>query len=123
MRKPGYIVAGVLAAGFLVLGLVVFRRTLTPYVGIAEARAATSPVQVAGKVVEGSASYGASGALGFRLHDELGHELQVEYAKPKPAGFDDAESVVVAGVMEGELFRASQILVKCPSKYEGKVSQ
>jgi len=121
--KPGHVVAAVLAAGFLLLGLFVFRQTLTPYVGIEEARLTATPVQVAGKVVAGSVSYSDSGALQFRIHDGKSHELAVEYPKPKPAGFEDADSVVVAGAMQGEVFRATQLLVKCPSKYEGKVSE
>jgi len=42
---------------------------------------------------------------------------QVVYPNPKPANFEDAEQVVVNGRMEGDVFVAEHILVKCPSKY------
>ena len=43
--------------------------------------------------------------------------MRVVYNNPKPANFEDAESVVVEGKMNGDVFEAEYILVKCPSKY------
>ena len=65
----------------------------------------------------------------FWMRDEIGGINQVVYANPKPANFEDAERVVVDGQMEGDVFVAEHILVKCPSKYndarelEGEVEQ
>lgn len=53
----------------------------------------------------------------FTMEDEEGTLRTVTYANPKPASFEDAEQVVVEGRMEGDVFRAEHILVKCPSKY------
>ena len=53
----------------------------------------------------------------FVMADEDGLERRVEYADPKPANFEDAETVVVEGRMAGDAFAAEHILVKCPSKY------
>ena len=53
----------------------------------------------------------------FWMRDEIGGINQVIYANPKPANFEDAEKVVVDGQMEGDVFVAEHILVKCPSKY------
>lgn len=53
----------------------------------------------------------------FYMADEAGSIRLVEYANPKPANFEDAEQIVVEGAMDGEVFRAEHILVKCPSKY------
>ena len=53
----------------------------------------------------------------FYMADEQGAVRQVVYANPKPANFEDAEQVVVDGHMDGEVFVAENILVKCPSKY------
>ncbi|HYE96275.1 MAG TPA: cytochrome c maturation protein CcmE [Rubricoccaceae bacterium] len=53
----------------------------------------------------------------FYMRDEMGVVRQVVYANPKPANFEDAERVVVDGQMEGDVFVAEHILVKCPSKY------
>ncbi|MEM7787968.1 MAG: cytochrome c maturation protein CcmE [Bacteroidota bacterium] len=53
----------------------------------------------------------------FTMADEDGTVRQVVYADPKPASFEDAEQVVVEGRMDGDVFQAEHILVKCPSKY------
>ncbi|MEL7363321.1 MAG: cytochrome c maturation protein CcmE, partial [Bacteroidota bacterium] len=53
----------------------------------------------------------------FFMTDEIGAMRRVVYFNPKPANFEDAERVVVEGRMDGEVFVAEKILVKCPSKY------
>lgn len=59
----------------------------------------------------------AGNRFSFWMEDEEGTRRQVVYPDPKPANFEDAEQVVVNGRMEGEVFVADHILVKCPSKY------
>ncbi len=59
----------------------------------------------------------SSNEFSFWMRDEIGGVHQVVYANPKPANFEDAERVVVDGQMQGEVFVAEHILVKCPSKY------
>ena len=53
----------------------------------------------------------------FYIKDENGQERKVELNDTKPQDFDKAERVVVIGNMKGEVFKANQILMKCPSKY------
>ena len=53
----------------------------------------------------------------FMMKDSQGSVMQVVYYNPKPANFEDAESVVVEGRIKGDVFEAEHILVKCPSKY------
>ena len=53
----------------------------------------------------------------FTMADEDGVERRGGYPDHKPASFEDAETVVVQGRMEGDVFQAEHILVKCPSKY------
>ena len=43
---------------------------------------------------------------------------KVVLSRPKPQDFERAESIVVTGKMRGEEFVASEILMKCPSKYK-----
>jgi cytochrome c-type biogenesis protein CcmE len=59
----------------------------------------------------------AANRFSFWMEDEEGTARQVVYPNPKPANFEDAEQVVVNGRMEGDVFVADHILVKCPSKY------
>lgn len=53
----------------------------------------------------------------FHMRDEQGNIRRVQYPKPKPANFEEAEQVVVEGYANGDVFVAESILVKCPSKY------
>lgn len=53
----------------------------------------------------------------FFLVDRDGVEKQVLFNGTKPQDFERSEQVVVTGRMEGEVFRAGKILMKCPSKY------
>ena len=53
----------------------------------------------------------------FFLVDSKGDESKVIYKGTKPDGFDQSEKVVVAGSYKSGYFLATQILMKCPSKY------
>ncbi|HLE57489.1 MAG TPA: cytochrome c maturation protein CcmE [Rhodothermia bacterium] len=59
----------------------------------------------------------ASNTFSFLMKDDKGSVRKVLYNNPKPPNFEDAETVVVEGSMDGDVFRAEHILVKCPSKY------
>jgi cytochrome c-type biogenesis protein CcmE len=56
----------------------------------------------------------------FYMRDEKGLVKQVVYRGTKPQDFEKSEQVVVMGCMEGETFKASSLLLKCPSKYNNK---
>jgi cytochrome c-type biogenesis protein CcmE len=53
------------------------------------------------------------------MADTTGNEVKVMYNGSKPQDFEKAEKIVVVGKMEGPEFHASQVLMKCPSKYNG----
>ncbi len=57
--------------------------------------------------------------FGFYMADTTGNEVKVMYNGSKPQDFEKAEKIVVVGKMEGQEFHASQVLMKCPSKYNG----
>ncbi len=57
-------------------------------------------------------------SFSFSLVDEQGKTQRVEYNEPMPQDFIKSEKVVVIGRYEGEVFKASKILLKCPSKYQ-----
>jgi cytochrome c-type biogenesis protein CcmE len=56
----------------------------------------------------------------FFLLDNEGEERKVILNKSKPQDFDRSEQIVIIGKAgnDGETFIASDILLKCPSKYE-----
>lgn len=57
-------------------------------------------------------------SFSFVMVDDNGKEQTVTYNEPMPADFTKSEKVVVIGSYAGESFRASKILLKCPSKYQ-----
>lgn len=54
----------------------------------------------------------------FYMQDKKGTSKKVLLNKPKPQDFERSESLVVTGKLVGEEFIASEILMKCPSKYK-----
>lgn len=54
----------------------------------------------------------------FFMKDADGVEKKVVLQKPKPQDFEMSEQIVVTGALEGDTFVASEILMKCPSKYK-----
>jgi cytochrome c-type biogenesis protein CcmE len=57
----------------------------------------------------------------FMLVDNKGVEKQVILHKSVPQDIQKSEQIVLIGKMKGDAFEASEILMKCPSKYnDGK---
>lgn len=119
--KPKYVFGIVLLAAFIVFGAISFKKSLTPYVTFAEAMKARGSVQVIGQLVKEKTAYDTTAqVLRFTLADDHGHTLPVTYHGIKPGNFEQAISIVAIGRCEGEAFDADQLLVKCPSKYQGE---
>jgi cytochrome c-type biogenesis protein CcmE len=57
--------------------------------------------------------------FGFNLVDNNGVEVKVLYNGAKPQDFERSEQIVVIGKMDEGSFHCKQILMKCPSKYNG----
>lgn len=55
--------------------------------------------------------------VSFYMTDNKGRECKVLLLKSKPQDFEKSEQIVVIGNMAGGSFIASDILMKCPSKY------
>mgnify|MGYP000060357545 CR=1 FL=1 len=53
----------------------------------------------------------------FYMVDNKGMECKVVLHKNKPQDFERSEQIVLIGQMQGLEFQASDILMKCPSKY------
>ena len=106
------------------IGVTSFKKTITPYISFAEARKASGLVQVHGVladkkyVIQPDHQY-----LSFRLKDENGEVLPVEYKGVIPGNFDQATSVVAIGRYDNGTFAAEQLLVKCPSKYQAEADK
>jgi len=119
-RRIWYAVGGVLVVAFLAYGTTSFKSNLTPYVSFEEATSTERKVQVAGGLLENSTEYiDESQQLSFTLVEEGGDSMHVLYEGVKPGNFEEAIQIVAIGNYEDGTFHAEQLLVKCPSKYQG----
>jgi len=122
-RSSTYFIGIVVILAFLGLGYGEWKKTLTTYVSFDEARVSKVPVQVKGELLKYRTRFDEkSGDLVFYLRDKSGREMKVTYAGSKPGNFDQASHVVAVGKYENGAFRATRLLVKCPSKYQDQVS-
>lgn len=101
-----------------------FNDNATPYVSIQEASEKTSNVQVKG-TLDRSKPYGMEqdGNFHFFLIDDEGKEAEVVYHGLKPDDFDQSVHIVAIGKYENGVIESNKLLIKCPSKYEGKKPQ
>ncbi len=54
----------------------------------------------------------------FIMKDSENEERKVVLLSAKPQDFERSESIVLTGKMDGDTFLASDMLMKCPSKYK-----
>lgn len=122
-RNHLYIAGAILILAFAGFALASFKESLTPYVSYEQARSVDRVVQVAGALDQGSSAYDSeSQSLLFTLREETsGETLRVRYHGVKPGNFEDAVSIVAIGRYDeaASEFQANDLLVKCPSKYQG----
>lgn len=111
------ILAATLAMGFVVMAFVA---SASPYGTVADARqGGRDRLHVAGDVVEGSLKRDLQNQqLLLTLKDEKGETMQVFHTGEMPSNLAEVKKVVVVGKMEEGKFHSTQMLVKCPSKYE-----
>jgi cytochrome c-type biogenesis protein CcmE len=109
----------VLMGGFAALLFMNFGEQVGGYMNFTQAVETGSRAHVVGEwVKEQHYQYDpGENQFSFMMKDSEGSMKRVIYKNPKPANFEDAESVVVEGKMNGDVFEAEYILVKCPSKY------
>ena len=120
--KPKYIAGMVLGAALVGVAIYFAVSNQQIYVLFATANETGGQVQVRGTwVKEKGAEYDPDKNLfRFTLKDEAGGEMEVHYHDAKPNNFELAEEIVVGGKVENDIFAASSVLTKCPSKYEAE---
>ena len=78
-------------------------------------------VQVLGTVVNGTLIRGIDGVVRFDITDGK-QAVGVVYTGTAVQNLEENKEVAVQGVLKSATMEASQILVKCPSKYEEETS-
>nr|CAA9225332.1 Cytochrome c-type biogenesis protein CcmE, heme chaperone [uncultured Armatimonadetes bacterium] len=117
--KPAAWVGLAIIVGALAFGSRAFVANLTPYVTFEQARNARGNVQVMGKLDKKSIEFADDKTLRFTLVAPDGERLPVRYGSVRPANFEQAIEVTAIGNYDGQFFQAANLLVKCPSKYQG----
>ena len=123
-----YIIGAVIIVVAMVLGAAAFFKSTVQYVSLDEAAHSHRTVQVMGKINFASVNYSKdSERLEFAIYDaeaetpDHGKTLPVVYYGVVPGNFDQAKSVVLKGKPDQSgTFVAEQMLIKCPSKYQGE---
>jgi cytochrome c-type biogenesis protein CcmE len=128
-RKIG--VFALIGGSVTALGVVMtfFLTAASPYVTVDEAKSMTSNnLHLAGVIVPGTITTSVmnGSTTRFILKDDLGKTVPVVYKGPAPANLRTADRAVAIGGMGKTEFEARDLLLKCPSRYEGdgpKVAQ
>jgi cytochrome c-type biogenesis protein CcmE len=119
--KKRYLIGGVIVVAFLIIGGLSFLNSSVEYATLGKAEQSGKKVQVTGKWVQDMSTHydTKNNTFSFYIRDEENRVARVDYTGAKPNNFDIATSVVVKGRFEDGVFEASEVLTKCPSKYEG----
>lgn len=120
--KARYLIGLGAAAILFVIGYFALVSSTVQYADLDRAESLGKTVQVVGTwVSEKGCSYDTqTNTFRFVLQDEKGRRIPVELNGAKPNNFEIAVSVVVKGQVDNGVLKASNILTKCPSKYEAQ---
>jgi len=119
--KTKIIVGGIVVAIGIILGAVNFLESNVEYMDFTGAEQSQKRVQVKGEwVQEKGASFDADNVkFIFFMKDDANRVCKVVLDGAKPNNFELATSVVAKGKFVNGEFHATEVLTKCPSKYEG----
>lgn len=120
--KPKYIVGGLVIVAFIIFGAISFMQNNIEYVSAKKAKAMHRTVQVKGTWVKNMQSFydPNTNTFHFYMTDDEKTVLPVVLAGAKPNNFEIANDIVAKGRCENGVFYASDVLTKCPSKYQSK---
>lgn len=118
--KAKYIVGILAALALVAVAVLLVENKKIEYMNLAKAGESGRRAQIAGTYVKdkGNKYDPTTNIFRFTLRDEKGEEMPVVLEGAKPNNFELATSVVVTGTVEKGEVHASNILTKCPSKYE-----
>lgn len=119
--KRIYIIAGVMLA--VAIGVLVSATgDMSTYTTFAEASHSSRKVKIAGQLAKDKAmEYNPEkdpNYFSFFIKDAAGVEKKVVLLAAKPQDFELSEQIVVTGKMQDGTFIATDLLMKCPSKYK-----
>lgn len=115
----------IIALVFIAVGIIVFlsiSKDVSTYASFEVAEKSGQTSKIVGQLSKDKPMIydpqNAPNEFTFFMKDADGLEKKVVLNKPKPQDFEMSEQIVVTGKMDGDIFKASEILMKCPSKYK-----
>jgi cytochrome c-type biogenesis protein CcmE len=119
--KAKIIIGAIVVIIGIILGAMNFLESNVEYADFASAERTQKKVQVKGEwVKEQPSSFDADRVkFSFYMKDDANRVAKVVLDGAKPNNFELATSVVAKGRFVNGEFHASDVLTKCPSKYEG----
>lgn len=113
------------AIGILLVALALIftaSQDFSTYASFKDAAATTSQVKIVGELAKDKEIYYDPAEdpnyFSFHVIDKDGVTRKVVMNRAKPQDFEMSEQIVVTGKLKGDEFMASDILLKCPSKYK-----
>jgi cytochrome c-type biogenesis protein CcmE len=121
--KKRYIIGMVIIAAFIVVAVLSMEKNTIEYSDLDSAMKSGKTVQIIGTWMQSEPSgYNSEkDEFSFWLKDRLGKTAIVLHKGMKPNSFDTAPSIVVKGKFSDGVFLSTEVLTKCPSKYEGEL--
>jgi cytochrome c-type biogenesis protein CcmE len=119
--KPKIIIGGIVVIAGIILGALNFLESNVEYADFSTAERTNKKVQVKGEWIKDQpTNFDAEKVkFSFYMKDEANRVSKVVLDGAKPNNFELATSVVAKGKYANGEFHASDVLTKCPSKYEG----
>lgn len=102
-------------------GLLIAAGEMTTYAGFSEAIEGKKVQVVSNLCKDKPMEYDAeknANQFVFHAKDKDGKVCKVVFNGAKPQDFERSEQIVLTGTMQGEAFNCTDMLMKCPSKYE-----
>ncbi|MBI4810851.1 MAG: cytochrome c maturation protein CcmE [Ignavibacteriales bacterium] len=120
--KLKIVIGGIIIIAAVVFGALSFVESNVEYMNFDRAISVKKKVQVKGVWIKKkeSAFNANTRQFTFYMKDDSGIEQKVIFSGARPNNFEIADAIVVKGKYENGTFHASEILTKCPSKYESK---
>lgn len=120
--KPVYIIVALLVVVSVILAFDTFSSYVNPYSTVSEISGDDNyigrEVQILANISNRSIHWGDDGSLLFNITDGEA-TISVTYTGVPPQSLTDRQKVVAIGVQTTPYhMNATQLLVKCPSKYE-----
>lgn len=124
--KKVYIIAGIcLIAGIALL--LSAAGDMSTYSTFTDADQTSRKVKVVGTLAKDMEMYYNPSEnpnyFSFYVNDNNDEMRKVVLFAAKPQDFELSEQIVITGKMEGDVFHASDLLMKCPSKYKDEELQ